>query len=251
MPPIRCQLSPPVLLVLAGMSLSACADTPGQLESQRLESRLPSEMSAKLKGLRVRDVECIFLSPARTRCFARGDGPAGPFEVPVFVGERRGRPVWEVAEHDVTAARTGERTKALALKQPVTVGGKPGERVRVNVTALSDPLLRGASETRADPATRRVEIRLDFRNEGTAQYVDTPQSRIALGLADGALLAPAFVGEGPCRTDDLLQVHLEPGERASGCVAFDVPVTTSPERMSLGIGSSRRVFEWRLNSELV
>lgn len=231
------------------MTLVGCGEEPSPREKEVIEATLPQQMTDELKGLTVADADCVYLSPTQTRCFARGSGPAGPFELPVFVGERAGRPVWEVDAGDVVEARTGKAAGPLPLGRSVTVVDNGGARVRVSVTRLTDPLERMEVAAPPEPGHRYVGVRLAFRNVGSKRFVDTPHSQINLRLSNGALLAPVFVGDGRCQTLSLLDVRLDAGERIGGCVAFEVPERASPERVSLGIGSSHRVFEWDLAAD--
>lgn len=251
MPPPRRRVTRWARAVLAavGVAFAGCGEGPVSLGSEDVAAMLPRQMTAELDGLTVHDVDCIYLSPEQTRCFARGTGPRGAFELPVFVGERRGRAVWEVAESDVAEARSGTRARPRRLGEPVTVSVESGARVRVRVSRLVDPLGTTDVEAPSRAGNRYVSVRLAFRNVGSETFTDTPQDQINLRLSDGELRAPVFVGAGRCRTLSLLEVRLEPGETITGCVAFEVPRSVFPARASLGVGPSHRVFEWDLSDE--
>ncbi len=246
MPFFRRHLSRWTPAAVAMAALVGCGEEPVPVAGQEIEGVLPAQMTERLDGLRVQEADCIYLSEAETRCFARGTGPAGAFELPVSVSGDQRRPVWEVAEPDVVAARRGTVRPPLALGSATTVVGEGSERVGIRVTELIHPLEVSYRENPAQPGTRYVGVRLTFANEGDQRYVDQPQERVNLRLSNGALLAPAYITEGLCATESLARIDLAPGQREEGCIAFEVPASARPDRISIEVGSSHRVLEWRL-----
>lgn len=226
--------------------LGGCGEEPRSIDGANLESALPEQLTARLDGLRVTEVDCVDLASTRTRCFARGRGPEGTFELPVTVVSRDGRRVWEVAQADVLAARRGEPRRSLPIGAATTVEGEEGVELRVRLTELIDPLDVGYREIPPMPGSRYVGVALTIANRGSEPYTGTPGSQVTLRVSDGGLLAPAFISEGPCRTASLARVYLEPGERVRGCVAFEVSDRVRPESVALDLGSGRRMVEWRL-----
>lgn len=205
-------------------------------------------MSERLDGLRVLDVDCLYLTPSRTRCFARGTGPAGPFELPVAVIERGGRPVWQLVREDLEDARNGRQPSLLSLGEPVTVMGRDGERITVVVTRLPAPVASRGSDVSAQ--TRNpYNVRVRLRNRGSRHFADSPQSHISVMLSDGDLVAPTFVSQGRCKTLNLLQVNLPPGDQTAGCVAFSLPGQRAPARLVMQVGTNEHVLQWDLNGE--
>lgn len=235
-----------VAAAVAGLIGVGCGEDSGGLEQADVETTLPRAMNADLDPLAVSDADCVDLSAANTRCFVRGEGPQGPFELPVTVVTRDGSSVWEVAEPDLDAARNGTARRPLALGEAVTVVGEGGQRVGVRVTGTRDPLRVSYREVPPQPGSRYVGVQITLSNQGIKPYSDTPLSAITLRLADGELLVPVPISGGPCRADSLARVYSLPGEREKGCAAFEVPDRSRPARVAVEVASSNRILEWAL-----
>lgn len=233
----------------AAVALSGCGSEPRTLEGRNLETTLVGAMNARLDGLAVRRVDCVFLTRELTRCFAEGTAAERPFRLPVSVGRRDAEMVWSVAEEDLRDVRRGTEPAPLRPGDVVAVAGPDGERVQVRVRAPIDPLEVTYPEVTPKYGNRYVALPVELHNRGPRVYADSPLSRISATLTDGSLVTHASVDSGECASPTLERIRLQPGERTRGCVAFEVPDRLDVAAIAVQLGYSESVLEWALERE--
>lgn len=235
-----------VALACAAAGLVGCSDQQETLDGRDLEATLVGAMNTRLDGLEINHVDCVFLTPELTRCFAEGSGSGRSFRLPASVARHDSELVWSVAEDDLEDARRGVEPDPLTPGEAVAVAGSDRERVQVRVREPIDPLDVTYPEVPPKYGNRYVALPVELRNRGPRAYVDSPLAQISGRLSDGSLVTPAPLTEGDCASARLRRVSLPPGRATGGCVVFEVPDRMRLAGASLQLGYSENVLEWEL-----
>jgi hypothetical protein len=232
--------------VSVATALAGCGDEARPLDGRSLEASLVGAMNARLDGVEIETVDCVFLSRELTRCFAHGSAARRSFRLPASVRRRDGEMVWSVAEDDLRDARRGVEPDVLEPGDAVVVEGRGAERVQVRVREPIDPLDVTYPEVPPKYGSRYVAVEVDLRNRGASTYADRPLSRISATLSDGTLVTHASIAARECPSGRLGRTRIDPGERIRGCVAFEVPNRLELAGVALQLHYSESVVEWKL-----
>ncbi len=223
--------------------LAGCGEEERTLDASDLEPSLKSSMNTGLDGLRISRVDCVFLSPELTRCFAEGTADERSFRLPVSV-ERGAGMIWSVTEEDLAHVRRGTDPARLAPGVVTVVPGPEGERVEVRVSAPIHPFDVVYPDVPPKYGNRYVALPVELRNQGADLYSDSPYANISGRLSDGSLVTPTSLEEGQCAAEKLDSIRLEPGERARGCAVFEVRDGLQLTDVALQLGYSGDILEW-------
>jgi hypothetical protein len=144
-------------------------------------------------------------------------------------------------------ANTDTTPDTGGIGTPVTVRGSRTE-LEVRVTRLIDPVAGGSADTTLEPGARFVGVELALRNIGRGTYAESPGEDSKLLLAGGSEAAGVNLLGGECGGDFPLLVVLKPGDRARGCVPFEVSRGGRPDRFQFALdsGFGTEVGTWRL-----
>ncbi|HKH22328.1 MAG TPA: hypothetical protein VKA88_01800 [Solirubrobacterales bacterium] len=130
---------------------------------------------------------------------------------------------------------------------PITIRGSETE-LEVRLTRVLDPVSGSPGDVTLDPGARFVGIELTLRNIGDRVYSESPLAGARLLLAGGRKADGVNLLGGPCGGRFPLHVGLRPGEKASGCMPFEVPGNRRPTRFlfRLDSGFGTEIGTWRL-----
>ena len=233
------------VLITAATS-SACGGEERRLEPGNVEPSLRASLQTHVGDLEIRRVECVFLDPELTRCFAQGRSAGGDFRFPVSV---RGRPPamkWSVTASDLRDARASDSAAPLALGRAITVERPAGPPVRIRLSAPGDELKVAYPRVPPKRGHRYLAVAVQLRNKGTRVYEDRPRSRISGSLSDGSLVAAAPIDDKTCTAAQLCRIRLRGGEEASGHVVFEIPARLKLLTVALQVEQSEEVLEWQV-----
>src|SRR3954447_16738418 len=128
---------------------------------------------------------------------------------------------------------------------PITLRGTDTE-LEVRVTGVLDPAPASAGDQPLSPQSRFVGVELVLRNIGQGVYAESPLSDSKL-FAGGTEAESVNLLGGACGRGFALHVALRPGERASGCVPFELRSGLRPSRFQFALdsGFGSEVGTWR------
>ena len=129
---------------------------------------------------------------------------------------------------------------------PITLRGTQTE-LEVRVTTVLDPAPASPGDQTLSPRDRFVGVELVLRNIGQGVYAESPLSDSKLFAGTTEADSVNLLG-GPCGRGFALHVSLRPGERARGCVAFELRSELRPSRFQFALesGFGTEVGTWRL-----
>ena len=115
------------------------------------------------------------------------------------------------------------------------------------MTSVLDPVPASPGDQTLSPQDRFVGIELALRNIGQGVYAESPLSDSKL-FAGGTEADSVNLLGGPCGRQFALHVLLRPGERAAGCVPFELRSGLRPSRFQFALdsGFGPEVGTWRL-----
>jgi hypothetical protein len=130
---------------------------------------------------------------------------------------------------------------------PITLRGQD-TLMEVRVTRALDPAPASPADQTLSASARFVGIELVLRNIGQGTFSESPLSDSKLLIAGGSEADSVNLLGGPCGRRFALHVTLRPGERAAGCVAFEVGGGDRPKRFQFALdsGFAPEVGTWRL-----
>ena len=239
-------ISLPASIVVCALALAGCGEEPRRLDADNLEESLAAALAPHLASAEISRVDCLFLTPTLTRCFARGTAPEGDFRMPVSVHGRLPEASWSVTAEDLREARSGVSPPPLRLGEATTVERRVDSPVRVRLRAPDDPLEVTPPEVPPKRGHRYVAVLVDLRNRGSLPYVDRPRSRVSATLSDGSIMPAAPVDERTCGTSQLCRVRLSSGEATTGYLVFEVPENRRLASVAIQLEGSDEILEWRL-----
>ena len=139
-----------------------------------------------------------------------------------------------------------ERSGPPGVGDSITLAGPGGERVQVRLRRVIDPLPRGPDP--ASPGLRRVGVELTLRNVGRVTLRQAPSDGAEITTTGGEQPQLALVTAGVCGGSFAGAVILEPGNRETGCIPFEVGRTARLKSFSFGLApaSPTRPGRWRL-----
>lgn len=232
--------------LIAVATSAACGGDEQRPERGNVELSLRASLQTHAGDLDIRRVECVFLDPDLTRCFAQGRSAKGDFRFPVSV---RGQPPamkWSVTAMDLRYARASKSASPLALGRATRVERPGGSPVRVRLSAPADDLDVSYPEVPPKRGHRYVAVEVNLHNIGPRVYDDRPRSRISGSLADGSLVAAAPIDDKTCTAAQLCRVRLRGGESARGHVVFEVPARLKLLTVAVQLAGSEDVLEWQV-----
>ncbi len=233
-------------VVIGAATSSACGGEEPRLERGNVESSMRASLQTHVGDLEIRRVECVFLDPDLTRCYAQGRSAEGDFRFPVSV---RGQPPamkWSVTATDLRAARASDSAAPLPLGRAIRVERPGGAPVRVRLSAPGDELDVVYPEVPPKRGHRYVAVAVDLRNVGARVYEDRPRTRISGSLSDGSLVPAAPIDNKTCTAAQLCRIRLRGGERARGHVVFEIPARLKLLTVAVQVAGSEDVLEWQV-----
>lgn len=233
-------------IAVCAQALAGCGDEPRRLDADNIEEGLAAALQPRLGRAEIRQVDCLFLTPTLTRCFARGTAPGGDFRMPVSVHGRLSEASWSVTAENLREARSGVSPPLLRPGEAVTVERPAASPVRLRVRLPEDPLDVAPPEVPPKAGHRYVAVLVDFRNRGSLPYADRPRSRVSGTLSDGSLVPTAPVDERTCGTLQLCRVRLSGGEATTGYLVFEVPRKLQLASVAIQLEASDEILEWRV-----
>jgi hypothetical protein len=129
---------------------------------------------------------------------------------------------------------------------PITLRGTRTE-LEVRVTRVLDPAPASPGDQTLSPQDRFVGIELVLRNIGQGVYAESPLSDSKL-FAGGTEADSVNLLGGPCGRGFPLHVTLRPGQRAAGCVPFELRGGLRPSKFQFALdsGFGPEVGTWSL-----
>jgi len=129
---------------------------------------------------------------------------------------------------------------------PITLRGTQTE-LEVRVTSVLDPAPASPGDQTLSPRDRFLGVELVLRNIGQGVYAESPlsDSKMFAGVTEANSVN--LIG-GPCGGRFALHVTLRPGQRATGCVPFELRSGLRPSRFQFALdsGFGPEVGTWRL-----
>jgi len=139
------------------------------------------------------------------------------------------------------------RLPPVGLGETVTLRNQDGQRVRVTVLGVEDPVPRGDYFRGPKRGTRWVGVRARFQGEGPGTYNDSAANGLRVLTGEGRYEADFSELDAcpPLRSGDLT---LSPGESVQGCTVIPVPRGEKPERVRFtpSSGYAPDVGTWRV-----
>ncbi len=139
------------------------------------------------------------------------------------------------------------RLPPVDLGESVTLRDQDGQRVRVTVTGVKDPVPRGDYFRGPKRGTRWVGVQMRFQGEGPGVYDDSVSNGLRVATGQGSYEAD-FSELAACRPVRGGNLNLSPGESTAGCIVIPVPRGEDPEtvRFTPSSGFSPDVGTWRV-----
>ena len=129
--------------------------------------------------------------------------------------------------------------------ESVTLRNQDGERVRVTVTGVKDPVPRGSYFRDPKRGTRWVGVQMRFEALGPGTYDDSASNGLRV-VTEGGRYEADFAELDAC--PPIGDLRLAPGRTEQGCIVVPVPRGEDPEsvRFTPSSGYAPDVGTWRL-----
>lgn len=145
----------------------------------------------------------------------------------------------------VAPAADAKVKKGRSFTSAVILRGQTGERVSVKPLRVLDPVEVGEFNQPKD-GFRYVGVEMRLRNLARRSYRDSPGNGSNLVTAAGRTIKSEILVDSNCNTDGSLTVPR--GQSRVTCVAFEVPVGTTPRffEHTLNSGFGPDTGQWRM-----
>lgn len=165
------------------------------------------------------------------------------------------RTVTAAASSAATSAATTAASPSSTASTPLGVGGSTtisgngGEKMRVTLVHVLDPVASDQFDTPAQ-GDRYVGVIIRLSNVGQVAYSDSPGNGATLLSSAGEQANSTNLSGGPCSNDFASSAKIAPGESQMGCVPFELSSSTQPARFqfTLNSGFADQTAEWTITS---
>jgi hypothetical protein len=153
---------------------------------------------------------------------------AGTFAVLTMGADSCSTDTKDTADNSSTSSSSsgGGKSKPKAPKAHIgdfitLRGGEKGEKIKVKVNRVIDPLAGGEFD-QPSAGKRYVGVEITLKNVGTTTYSDSPSNGAQLIGTNDRQFDSTLLSGGPCGDEFSASAKIAPGDRRVGCIPFEV-----------------------------
>ena len=115
-------------------------------------------------------------------------------------------------------------------------GGEDGEKIKVKVNKVIDPLTGGEFD-QPSAGKRYVGIEITLKNVGKTTYSDSPSNGAHLIGTNDRQFDSTILSGGPCGDEFSASAKIAPGDRRVGCIPFEVGKQAKLKKFQFALSS--------------